>query len=162
MSDTTNTVYFFNSENGEIYRTQEELPKKKSHLYLVINRENLYFGSFPIDTKKRLKDTDILNIQGHFIPYKDQFTNIIYNTDRKGTLEKRFFFWIGPPLAGNEVESYFYDEIPESLIFKGDPEEIKNYTLFVFTRAGGYEIIYFNGEDFYSLFEKELPAIQEK
>lgn len=59
------------------------------------------------------------------------------------------------------MESYFYDEIPESLVFKGDPAAVSNYNIFVFKRITGYEIIYFDEKSFYSIFEKEVSRLPE-
>lgn len=164
MSNSNYPIYWFNPENGEIYLSQEKLPRKKSRLYLVINREKLFFGTFSLHTGKRVKDSNILNIQGHFIPFKNDFMNIIYSAEKRE--DKRFFSWVGPLTAASDidVESYFYDEIPESLMFKGDPAALPNYNLFVFKRVSGFEIVYFNVDtgDFYSIFEKEEMKIVEK
>lgn len=154
-------MYWLNSANGEIYSSTSTLPRKRGHLYQVINRETLFFKRFSLGTGKKVKDNDILNIQGHFIPFKDgltnkeAFTNIIYSTET--THEKRFFTWMGQPTDHEKASgSYFYDEIPESLVFRGNPNEVKNLHFFVFQRALGFEIIYFNTSagDFYSIFEK--------
>ncbi|MCP4217358.1 MAG: hypothetical protein GY765_22125 [bacterium] len=153
-------VYFFDSQSGATYLHETELPAKRNHLYLVMNRGKLNFGSFSMNSKKRVKDSDILNIQGHFIPYKNSFTNLIYNTEAKE--EKRIFFWIGDAPGMGDVESLFYDEIPESLIFKGKPESVGHFRIFVFQRVVGYEIIYFDGDDFYSLFTEDPALIPAK
>ncbi|MCP5048978.1 MAG: hypothetical protein GY940_17545 [bacterium] len=158
MSNEKQSLYWFDSTTGDIFFSREELPGKKGNLYLVVNREELFFGSFSLHSKKRVKDNNVLNIQGHFIPFKEDYINIIY-TAEKGQ-EKRFFTWVGP-MAVND-ESYFYDEIPESLVFKGDPTVLKNYRLFVFERLSGFEIIYFTGDEFYSMFEKEEDRIVDK
>ncbi|MDQ1354689.1 MAG: ral secretion pathway protein [Acidobacteriota bacterium] len=155
MSETTLSVYFFNPVSGDIYPSEQDLPSKKSRLYLVINREQFFFRMFAIDSKKRMKDSHILNIQRHFIPFNDQFLNIIYSSEKQQ--EKKFFSWVGRSLVN--VESYFYDEVPESLIFKGDPSLARNYRFFVFKRMTGFEIIYYNGADFYSLLEKDQSRI---
>jgi len=164
MSNSQHPIYWFNPVSGEIHLSQEELPAKKSRLYLVINRENLFFGAFALQSKKRVKDSNILNIQSHFIPFKSDFMNIIYSAEKRE--EKRFFSWVGHLTSTMDVnvESYFYDEIPESLMFKGDPGALRNYRLFVFKRVSGFEIIYFNGgtDDFYSIFEKDESKIVEK
>jgi hypothetical protein len=73
MSETMQSVYFFDPATGDIYPSEQDLPLKKSRLYLVINREQLFFRMFSIDSKKRMKDSHILNIQRHFIPFNDQF-----------------------------------------------------------------------------------------
>lgn len=152
------SVYFFDPVTGDIYPSEQDLPLKKSRLYLVINREQLFFRMFSIDSRKRMKDSHILNIQRHFIPFNDQFLNIIYSSEKQQ--EKKFFSWVGQSIASMvNVESYFYDEVPESLIFKGDPAEARNYRFFVFKRMTGFEIIYYNGADFYSLFEKDRSHI---
>jgi hypothetical protein len=157
-------VYWFNSSSGEIYLSEDQLPQNKRKLYLVVNRENLYFGCFSLHSKKRVKDSNIMNIQGHFIPFKSDFMNFIYSAEKQKQPDKHFYFWVGPLTSGLNTASFFYDEIPESLMFKGDPGTVRNYNLFVFQRVSGYEIIYFNGEsgDFYSIFEKEAGQIAEK
>ena len=174
MNETENTaentaqdqpaIYWFNSDTGEILLFQEQLPQNKRHLYLVISREKLYFGTFAFQAKKRLKNSDILNIQGHFIPFKQDVMNFIYSTEKQKQKDKHFFFWVGtlPPDAA--VESFFYDEIPESLVFKGNPEDVKNYDFFIFNRVSGFEILYYNvrTDDFYSVFEKEQGKLLEK
>ncbi|UCH94036.1 MAG: PilN domain-containing protein [Candidatus Aminicenantes bacterium] len=164
MTANAAKVYWFNSASGEIYLSEEQLPQNKRQLYLVINRETLYFGKFSLHSKKRVKDSDVLNIQGHFVPFKSDFMNFIYGTEKQKQQEKHFFFWVGPLPSDLNVESFFYDEIPESLMFKGNPETVKNYNLFVFKRVSGYEIIYFNVHtyDFYSIFEKEAAGVAEK
>lgn len=150
-------MYFFDAATGAVYRPGEKLPAKKGRLYLVIGRDQLYFRNFSIKSGKRVKDTDMLNLQGHFIPFKEPYLNLIYTMEKKE--EKKFFFWVGDAVV--DVESAFYDEIPESLIFKGDPAAVKKYGLFVFQRLNGYEIIHFDGEEFYSLFHKEREHILE-
>lgn len=150
--------YWLDSASGEVYLTADELPRKKSHLYLVVNREKLFFNSFALHSKKRVKDNNILSIQGHFLPFKNDYMNIIYGAEKRE--DKHFFAWMGGLQL--QVESYFYDEIPESLVFKGDPTTCKRYRIFVFERVSGIEVIYFNGEDFYSLFTKEPALITEK
>lgn len=155
MSETIRSVYFFNPVTGDIYPSEQDLPLKKSRLYLVINREQLFFRMFAVDSKKRMKDSHVLNIQRHFIPFNEQFLNIIYSSEKQQ--EKKFFSWVGRSLVN--VESYFYDEVPESLIFKGDPATARDYRFFVFKRMTGFEIIYYNGADFYSLFEKDESRI---
>lgn len=164
MNDTMPSVYFFDPVSGDIYLSEEGLPAKKSRLYLVINREQLFFRMFSIDSKKKMKDSHILNIQRHFIPFNDPFLNIIYSSEKQR--EKKYFSWVGRSLATMmptvNVESYFYDEVPESLLFKGDPAAVRNYRFFVFKRLTGYEIIYLNGTDFYSLFEKEEQRIWDQ
>lgn len=157
-------MYWFNSSSGEIYLSEEQLPQNKKKLYLVVNRENLYFGSFSLHSKKRVKDSNIMNIQGHFIPFRSDFMNFIYSAEKQKQPDKHFYFWVGPLTSGLNIESFFYDEIPESLMFKGDPAEVKNYNLFVFRRVSGHEIIYFSEEtgDFYSIFEKEAEQITGK
>jgi hypothetical protein len=157
MSNPPQSLYWFDATSGEIFLSHDQLPRKKSHLYLVVNREKLFFNSFSMHSKKRVKDNHILSIQGHFIPFERDYTNIIYGTESNE--EKRFLSWAGPLTV--KVESYFYDEIPESLLFKGDPGALNNFNIFVFQRLAGYEIIYFNGSDFYSLFEKEAESIVE-
>lgn len=152
------SVYFFDPATGDIYPSEQNLPAKKNRLYLVINREQLFFRMFAVDSKKRMKDSHILNIQRHFIPFNDQFLNIIYSSEKQR--EKKFFSWVGQSIASMvNVESYFYDEVPESLIFKGDPAAARDYRFFVFKRMTGFEIIYYNGADFYSLFEKDQAHI---
>jgi len=152
------SVYFFDPATGDIYPSEQDLPLKKSRLYLVINREQLFFRMFSVDSKKRIKDSHVLNIQRHFIPFNDQFLNIIYSSEKQQ--EKKFFSWVGQSIASLvNVESYFYDEVPESLIFKGDPSVARDYRFFVFKRMTGFEIIYYNGADFYSLFEKDRSHI---
>ena len=158
MNEVAQSMYFFNAVTGDIYLSEEELPPKKSHLYLVINREQLFFRMFSINSKKRVKDAGVLNIQRHFVPFKGQFLNIIYSMEKQE--DKKFFFWVSPAMV--DVESYFYDEVPESLIFKGDPAKVKHYHLFVFKRITGFEIIYFDGEQFYSVFEKDESQLLEK
>lgn len=157
-------MYWFNSSNGEIYLSEDQLPQNKRKLYLVVNRENLYFGSFSLHSKKRVKDSNIMNIQGHFIPFKSDFMNFIYSVEKQKQPDKYFYFWVGPLPSDLNTANHFYDEIPESLMFKGDPVTARNYNLFVFQRVSGYEIIYFNLEsgDFYSVFEKEAEQIAEK
>lgn len=157
-------VYWFNSSSGEIYLWEDQLPLNKRKLYLVVNRENLYFGRFSLHSNKRVKDSNIMNIQGHFIPFKNDFMNFIYSVEKQKQPDKHFYFWVGPLTSNLNTASHFYDEIPESLMFKGDPGTIRNYNLFVFRRVSGYEIIYLNGEsgDFYSIFEKEVEQIAEK
>ncbi len=150
--------YWLDSASGEVFLTQDQLPRKKSHLYLVVNREKLFFNSFSLHTKKHVKDSHVLSIQKHFLPFKSDFMNIIYSAEKHE--DKHFYSWVGP-LKVN-VESFFYDEIPESLIFKGDPVTCKKYQIFVFQRVSGFEIIYYNGADFYSLFEKEAYKIGAK
>lgn len=157
MNDDNQFFYFFNIETGEIFSSKEEAHKKKRSLYLIIDREKLFFNSFSVKAKKVLKYNDILNIQNHFIPFKTQLLNIIYSIDKKK--EKKYFFWISP-LTIN-IEDYFYDEVPESLIFKGNPGQIRNYNFFVFKRISGFEIIYFDEYDFYSLFEKDESKVDE-
>ncbi|MGD2090730.1 MAG: PilN domain-containing protein [Candidatus Aminicenantes bacterium] len=157
-------MYWFNSSSGEIYLWEDQLPANKRKLYLVVNRENLYFGGFSLHSKKRVKDSNIMNIQGHFIPFKSDFMNFIYSAEKQKQADKHFYFWVGPLTSGLNIESFFYDEIPESLIFKGEPGIVKNYNIFIFRRVSGYEVIYFNVEsgDFYSIFEKEAEQIIEK
>lgn len=158
MNETTQSVYFFNPVTGDIYPSEQDLPAKKSRLYLVINREQLFFHMFAVDSRKRMKDSHILNIQRHFIPFNDQFLNIIYSSEKQR--EKKYFSWVGrSPESMINVESYFYDEVPESLLFKGDPAAARHYRFFVFKRISGFEIIYYNGADFYSLFEKDQAHI---
>lgn len=156
MNEMITSVYFFNPMTGDIYLSNEgeDLPSKKSRLYLVLNREQLFFRMFSIDSKKRMKDNHILNIQRHFVPFNGQYLNIIYSSEKQQ--EKKYFSWVGRSIESMiNMENYFYDEVPESLIFKGDPAAIHNYQFFVFKRMTGFEIIYFNGSDFYSLFEKD-------
>jgi hypothetical protein len=157
-------IYWFNSSSGETYLSEDRLPQNKRHLYLVVNRENLYFGGFALHSKKRVKDSNIMNIQGHFIPFKSDFMNFIYSAEKQNQADKHFYFWVGPLPSDLNTAGFFYDEIPESLMFKGDPGAVKNYNLFVFRRVSGYEIIYFNvgSGDFYSLFEKEAGQITGK
>lgn len=156
MNEMMAPVYFFNPVTGDIYQSKEgeDLSSKKNRLYLVINREQLFFRMFSIDSKKRIKDNHILNIQRHFVPFSDQYLRIIYSIEKQR--EKKFFSWVGRSIESMiNVESYFYDEIPESLIFKGEPAAIHKYQFFIFKRLTGFEIIYFHGSDFYSLFAKE-------
>ena len=164
MSNSHHWIYWFNPVSGEIYLSQDDLPHKKSHLYLVINREKLFFATFALHTGKRVKDSNILNIQGHFIPFKSDFMNIIYSAEKRE--DKQFFSWVGDITSTRDVdvESYFYDEIPETLMFKGDPAALKHYRLFIFKRVSGFEIIYFNTQtgDFYPIFEKDESRIAEK
>ncbi len=155
MSNGQQSFYWFDSVNGNVFLSEEQLPGKKSHLYLVVNREKLFFSSFSLQGKKRVKDNDILNIQGHFIPFKNDFMNIIYSTEKAE--DKRFYSWVGP-LTLN-VESYFYDEIPETLVFRGNPAALKKYHIFVFKRISGFEVIYLNGFQLYSLFTREEAKI---
>lgn len=170
MGDTVNhkaeqvKVYWFNSSSGEIYLGEDQLPQNKRKLYLVVNRENLYFGCFSLHSKKRVKDSNIMNIQGHFIPFKNDFMNFIYSAEKQKQADKHFYFWVGPLTSDFNTASHFYDEIPESLMFKGDPGTVRNYNLFVFRRVSGYEVIYLNvaSGDFYSIFEKEAEQIAEK
>lgn len=161
MNETTQPVYFFNPVNGDIYLSEAELPPKKSRLFLVINRELLFFRMFSIAAKKKMKDSHILNIQRHFIPFNEPFLNIIYSNEKQ--LEKKYFSWVGREISSLtsmiDVKSYFYDEVPESLLFKGNPAQIRDYRFFVFKRMTGYEIIYLNDTDFYSLFEKDISQI---
>lgn len=160
-------MYWLNGANGEIYDSVEMLPKKRGHLYRVINRESLFFKRFSLNTAKRVKDSDILNIQGHFVPFRQSFTNIIYSAETAN--EKRFFSWVGGSANNGEIQGtdgdadYFYDEIPESLVFRGEPGQVKLFSFFVFKRASGYEVIYFDSEagDFYPVFEKDLEAVGE-
>jgi hypothetical protein len=155
------SVYWFNSASGDVYLSEDQLPQNKRHLYLVINREKLHFGTFSLHTRKRVKDANILNIQGHFIPFKSDFMNFIYSNDKQKQQDKHYFFWVGSLTSDLRVESFFYDEIPETLMFKGDPETVKTYDFFVFQRVSGFEIIYFNPQtqDFYSSFVKEAEKI---
>jgi len=156
-------MYWYNAQNGEIYLTNEHLPQKRGNLYLVIGRDRLFFKSFSLNTKRRLKNNDILNIQGHFIPFgKKEYLNIIYGTEKN--TEKRFLSWIGQPTNEKGIDSYFYDEIPETLLFMGNPEKTNEYDFFIFPRRQGYEVIYLNAEnhDFYSVFTKELSGINDK
>jgi hypothetical protein len=157
-------VYWFNPSSGEIYLGEDQLPQNKRKLFLVVNRENLYFGRFSLQGKKRIKDSNIINIQGHFIPFKDDFMNFIYSAEKQKQPDKHFYFWVGPLPSDLNRADHFYDEIPESLMFKGDPGTVRNYNLFVFRRVSGYEIIYFDVEsgDFYSVFEKEAEQMAEK
>ncbi len=157
-------MYWFNSSSGEIYLSKDQLPSNQRKLYLVVNRENLYFGGFSLHSKKRVKDSNIMNIQGHFIPFKSDFMNFIYSVEKQKQPDKHFYFWVGPLTSELNTDSIFYDEIPESLMFKGDPAAVPDYNLFVFRRVSGYEIIYFNGEtgDFYSIFVKEAGQITGK
>lgn len=159
MSEQEQPVYFFDASNGAVYLSEKDLPKKKSRLYLVFNREFLYYRNFSIDSNKRVKDNYLLNIQSHYIPFQDDYMNIIYGHEKGAA--KNYFFWVGPSTTDVEVESFFFDEVPESLIFKGDPAAVKDYRVFVFERLSGYEIIYFNADngDFYSLFEKDESNI---
>jgi hypothetical protein len=158
------SVYWFDSASGDVYLTEDQLPQNKRHLYLVINREKLHFGTFSLHTRKRVKDSHVLNIQGHFIPFKSDVMNFIYCNDKQKQQDKHFFFWVGSLTSDLQVESFFYDEIPESLMFKGDPETVKKYDFFVFQRVSGFEIIYFNPQthEFYSIFVKEAEKIVEK
>ena len=61
MNEMITSVYFFNPMTGDIYLSNEgeDLPSKKSRLYLVLNREQLFFRMFSIDSKKRMKDNHI-------------------------------------------------------------------------------------------------------
>lgn len=159
MSEQVQPVYFFDASNGAIYLSEKDLPKKKSRLYLVFNREFLYYRNFSIDSNKRVKDNFLLTIQSHYIPFQDDYMNIIYGHEKGAA--RNFFFWVGPSTTHVEVESFFFDEVPESLIFKGDPAAVKDYRVFVFKRLSGYEVIYFDAGNgnFYSLFEKEESKI---
>jgi hypothetical protein len=147
--------YWFDAGRGELFLSEEELPGRKGDLYLVVNREELFFNEFSLRSGKRVKDGHVLSIQRHFVPFSGDFMNIIYSAERGE--ERRFYSWLGPLTL--DVESYFYDEIPESLVFKGDPGTLERYNFFVFERVSGTEVIYFDGERFYSLFTKEAEAI---
>ena len=151
--------YFFNVINGEVSPPGNEPPGRKASIYMVIRRENLLFKDLTIKTKKKLKINDILNIQKAYVPFNNNFLNLVYRTKRKKV--SRFFYWVGHQLT-IEKENLVYDEVPESFIFKGDPQQIKNYNLFLFRRRDGYEIIYFDGEIFYSTFEQMEQKILEK
>jgi len=151
--------YFFNIIKGEVIPPGNEPPGRKASIYMVIRRENLLFKDLTIKTKKKLKINDILNIQKAYVPFSNDFLNLIYRSKKKKI--SRFFYWVGHRLT-IEKEDLAYDEVPESFIFKGDPQQIKNYNLFLFKRSTGYEIIYFNGEIFYSTFEKKEQKILEK
>jgi hypothetical protein len=150
--------YFFNIIKGKIILSGSDLPKRKASIYMVIKRENLFFNDLLIKTKKKIKSNDILEIQKNHIPFKNNFLNLIYCCKKKKA--SRFFYWVGRVLI--EKENLVYDEIPESFIFKGDPQKVKNYNLFLFKRISGFEIIYFDGEIFYSAFEKDLLKVHEK
>ncbi len=159
------SFYWFNAATGKLILSEDQLPLKKSQLYLVFNRQHLFFGMFPLNIKKWIKVGHILNIQRHFVPFKDDdYIDIVYSTEKQKKTDQRFFFWVGRSSTDIKVESFYYDEIPESLIFKGNPEQIKNYLFFVFKRVGGFEAIYFdpaNG-DFYSAFTAEEKEIAGK
>lgn len=157
MSKEERFFYWFDAGRGELFLSEEDLPGKKGDLYLVINRGKLFFNQFSLQSRKRVKDSHLLSIQRHFIPFGGDFMNIIYGAEQGD--ERRFYSWVGPLTL--DVESYFYDEVPESLIFKGDPATLNRYNFFVFERVSGYEVIYFNGTDFYSLFSSDAEGISD-
>jgi len=155
MNQDQQRFYWLDAATGTVFLNEAELPPKKGRLYLVVSRAELFYSSFALNSGKRVKDGNILNIQGHYIPFKKDFTNLIYSVEKQA--DRRFFCWVGPQLEA--TDSYFYDEVPESLLFKGDPVNLKRYVLFVFQRLGGFEIIYYDGGDFYSVLEKESDGI---
>ncbi len=155
MNNKDNFVYYYNSSTNKIFTCKSELPQKKANVYLILNREKLYFDTFQLNQKQKLKNIDILNIQKNFIPFKDRYLNLIYSIEKKN--EKNVFFWISPSTI--QIDSYFYDEVPESLLFKGDPSKRNKYNIFVFKRQTGFEVIYFNQNIFFSIFTKSLSNI---
>ncbi len=159
MSETRQNqpFYWFDTTTGHLFLSPDDLPEKKGRLYLVVNRELLFFNSFTLQTGKRVKDSHILNVQKHFVPFQGDYLNFIYYGERAEL--KRYFSWVGGLTV--DVQSYFYDEIPESLLFKGDPNAVKHYSFFVFERVTGFEVIYFNGDDFYSMFVRRDTEISQ-
>ncbi len=152
------SAYFLNLDNGEIFLSEEDIPRRRGQLYMVINRQKLSFHSFTVKSKKKMKDSQLVAIQSNFVPYKDAFLNIIFGIDTKN--EKRIFFWVGN--FSVETERFYYDEVPETLVFKGDPQNLKHYDIFVFKRISGFEIIYLHNNDFFTVFERDIEQIGEQ
>jgi len=150
--------FFLNTANGEIILSESELPRKRSRIFKVFKREQLLFNEFAIKTRGKIKKNEILKIQESFIPFKDKFVNFIYLSRQKS--EQHFFFWIKQSLP--DSDHIVFDEIPESLIFKGDPAKLKEYNMFVFKRMSGFEAIYFDGVMFFSMFAKDPVQFHEK
>jgi hypothetical protein len=151
-------AYFLNLDNGDVFLTENEIPKRRGQLYMVVNRQQLSFHSFSVKSKKKIKDNQLVNIQRNFVPFQEPFLNIIFGIDTKQ--EKQFFFWIGN--FSVETERFYYDEVPETLVFKGDPQSLKHYDIFVFQRISGFEIIYLQNNDFFTIFETESGNISEQ
>ncbi len=152
------SAYFLNLDNGEVFLSEDEVPKRRGQLYMVVNREKLSFHSFSVKSKKKIKDNQLITIQKNFVPFQDAFLNIIFGIDSKD--EKRFFFWVGN--FSVETERFYYDEVPETLVFKGDPQLLKHYDIFVFQRMSGFEIIYLHKNDFFTLFEEDPQHIGDR
>ena len=152
------SAYFLNLDNGDVFFNESEIPRRRGQLYMVINRQQLSFHSFSVKSKKKIKDNQLITIQKNYVPYQDTFLNIIFGIDAKK--EKRFFFWIGN--FSVETERFYYDEVPETLVFKGDPQSLKHYDMFVFQRVSGIEIIYLHNNDFFTIFEPDPQQIGEQ
>jgi len=158
MSDVRRALFFFNAATGEITDAAASPGQRKAQLFLILNRADLFFNEVTLEGKQKVKTSDILAIQKNTLPAAHAAANIIYKWSGKSA--QRFLFW-----AGNvdvDEETLFYDEVPETLLFKGEPGRLPNYRIFVFRRLAGFEIIYYDGTRLYSFFETDETRITER
>ena len=150
--------FFFNPSNGSLILDKGQTANRLSTLLLVLNRKQLLFHELYLETKKQPNLQQVLSIQSNFLPFeRENFLNIIYQHKDKN--KKSYFSWFCQ--LSSEEKGRVFDEIPESLLFKGDPKLMGNYNIFVFRRVSGFEIIYFNHGKFFSLFESDQSQILE-
>jgi hypothetical protein len=152
------SFYYLNTANGQLIYEDQDLPRRKTNIIMLLNREFLLFNELAFQSKKKLKTAEIKALQSNYIPYSGQHLNLIYSFGKKK--KQRFYYWLSPETL--EEKELVYDEVPESLVFKGDPKLIKHYNMFIFRRLTGFEIIYFDNELFYSVFEKEEDNVAGK
>ena len=135
-----------------------QIGRKRTQLFLILNRAELFFNEINIEGKKRIKSSEIQAIQKNFTPVTAPSANVIYRMN--GREGQRYLFWMGNIDVAEDT--VFYDEIPETLLFKGDPARLGDYRVFVFRRIAGFEIIYSDGLHFYSYFEGVEDRVPER
>jgi hypothetical protein len=158
MNDSPDRLFYFDASTGQLMDSDQFVPEKSGNLFLVLNRGMLFFNEISIKAGHKLKTSDILAIQNNMVPLSPPYSNMIFKVgDRK---IQRFICWVGQVQVDENI--VFYDEIPESLLFKGNPDNLKHYRLFVFKRITGIEIIYFDQRFFYSYYERDKSKVAER
>ena len=118
---------------------------------LVQTRQALLFRSARVDASGRVGEGEAEAMARALAPFLPVSCYVYRCPVPAGGQRRCYLFWLSALTPPRKAR----DEVPESLFFRGNPEDCRRYRLFLWRRAGGMELLVLGPEGMDSRFLPE-------